>query len=150
MRLFNHKDAAVAAEFVGRDHKFVLNQVSAQSGTSYTDTGGDNFGVNSGAQQTTKIKLNGSNGRNTSLSDSDGHSWGSTRGWSVAENVGRSHTDARVYEFVVEPRALMGMPDTAFLLVDSTGPSRRVDLADADPEICLRDRVSLTPRAEPS
>jgi len=36
----------------------------------------------------------------------------------------------------------MGMPETAFLLVDSSGPERQVVMADANPGICLDSRAA--------
>ena len=50
-----------------------------------------------------------------------------------------------MYEFTVEPQEILGMPETLFILVDNSGHGRRVITADANPGICLRDRVSAIP-----
>ena len=67
------------------------------------------------------------------------------RNWSLADNLSNSSATSRVYEFTVDPQQILGMPETAFILVDNTGPGRRVVMADSHPGICLLDRVSLTP-----
>jgi hypothetical protein len=43
MKAYNHKDAGIAADFIGRNHKFVVSQVTRQVGKTFTDGGGDNF-----------------------------------------------------------------------------------------------------------
>ncbi|MFT4135608.1 MAG: hypothetical protein QM622_00015 [Microbacterium sp.] len=148
LRQDNHKDAQLAAEFVGRDHRFVLNQTSTQSGTTWSESGGDSFGASTNDGFSARVRLSGVPGRNTGNSTGRGHNWGTNRGWSVAENAGSSESRARVYEFLVEPNTLMAMADTVFLLVDGSGGRRRVSLADADPEIAVRDRVSTVPWEE--
>jgi hypothetical protein len=159
MRMYNHRDANVAAEFVGRGHRFVLNQVTHQVGKTFSDTGGDSFAANTGGSASHKQSAIGGRGKSNELSDSRGHTWTGTRGWSSADNLGTSTSSSRssgdnlgtstsssrVYEFVVEPQTILGMPETAFILVDSTGPGRRVVLADANPGICLLDRVAAVP-----
>lgn len=145
MKMYNHRDANVAAEFVGRGHRFVLNQVTHQVGKTFSDTGGDSFAANTGGSASHKQSGTGGRGKRNELSDSRGHTWTGTRGWSSADNLGTSTSSSRVYEFVVEPQQILGMPETAFILVDSTGPGRRVVLADANPGICLLDRVAAVP-----
>ena len=51
-----------------------------------------------------------------------------------------------MYEFIVDPQEILGMPETAFILVDNSGQSRQVAMADANPGISLLDRVAVTPR----
>jgi hypothetical protein len=50
----------------------------------------------------------------------------------AADLVGRGHEPA------VEPRQVVDLPETAFILVEGSGPGRRVELADSDPALCLR------------
>lgn len=143
MKMYNHRDATIAAEFVGRGHKFVLNQVTRQVGKTFTDGGGDSFSVNSG-QGSTEQRASGAAGRSTGLSDSRGQAWTGVRNWSAADNISTSTGSSRVYEFVVEPGEILNMPETAFLLVDNSDQGRRVMMADANPGICLLDRVSTS------
>lgn len=142
LRQYNHKDATMAAEFIGRDHRFVLNQTTRQSGSTWGESGGDSFGTGTNEGRSQRAKLNQTPGRVTGTSWGSGSNWGTNRGWSLSDNTSASESRSRVYEFLVEPNALMDMPDTAFLLVDSTGSRRRVHLADADPTIAVRARVS--------
>lgn len=142
MKMYNHRDATVAAEFVGKGYKFVINQVTQQVGKTLTDGGGDSFAVNTGNSDSTK---QGRFRSTTDVSNSRGHAWTGTRNWSLADNIGSSTSSARVHEFVVDPQEILGMPETAFILVDNTHAGRRVALADANPGISLLPRVSPVP-----
>ncbi len=148
MKMYNHRDANLAAELIGRGHRFVVNQVTWQVGKAFTDGGGDSFGANTSQGTGSKQKRSGMPGRGQSLNDSRGHTWTGNRSWSTADNISTSNSSSRVYEFVVEPQELLGMPETAFILIDSSGRGRRVIMADANPGICLLDRVSRTPLPE--
>lgn len=141
MKMYNHRDAAIAAEFVGKGYKFVVNQVTRQVGKTFTDSGGDSFAANTGHSDSKKNRP----GAAPSLSDSRGHTWTGTRNWSLADNISTSTGSARVYEFIVDPQEILGMPETAFIMVDNSGQSRRVAMADANPGISLLDRVSASP-----
>ncbi|NBH03703.1 hypothetical protein, partial [Amycolatopsis sp. SID8362] len=145
MKMYNHRDATIAAEFIGKGHKFVVNQITRQLGSTFTDGGGDSFAANTGQSGQNKQRRSGTTGRPTGLSESRGHTWTGTRTWSAADNVSTSTGTGRVYEFTVEPAEILGMPETLFILVDNSGRGRRVLTADANPGICLRDRVSATP-----
>ncbi|GAA3431721.1 hypothetical protein [Kutzneria kofuensis] len=145
MKMYNHRDATIAAEFIGKGHKFVVNQITRQVGSTFTDGGGDSFAANTNQSGQNKQRRSGTVGRPTGLSESRGHTWTGTRNWSTADNVSTSTGSSRVYEFTVEPAEIMGMPETLFILVDNSGHGRRVITADANPGICLRDRVSAIP-----
>jgi hypothetical protein len=145
MKAFNHKDAGIAADFIGRDHKFVVSQVTRQVGKTFTDGGGDNFAAATNRGTSAKGGLIRERGRNRDLTNSRGHTWTAARNWSTADNLSDSQTATRVYEFTVDPQQILGMPETAFILVDNTGSGRRVVMADCYPGICLLDRVALTP-----
>ena len=144
MKMYNHRDAAVAAELIGKGYKFVVNQVTRQAGKTFTDSGGDSFGANTGQSSGPKQRPFGS----PSLSDSRGHVWTGTRNWSSADNISSSTGSGRVYEFIVDPQEILGMPETAFILVDNSGQTRRVAMADANPGISLLDRVAANPREQ--
>ncbi|HEX7659778.1 MAG TPA: hypothetical protein VF444_09875 [Pseudonocardiaceae bacterium] len=145
LKQYNHRDASIAAEFIGKEHRFVISQLTRQVGSTFTDGGGDSFAANTGAGTESKQRRFGTRGRATGLSDSRGHAWTGTRNWSNADNVSSSTGSSRVYEFRVEPDQLLGMPETAFFLVDNTGQGRRVVLADCNPGLCQVDRVSSIP-----
>lgn len=140
MKMYNHRDASIAAEFVGKGHRFVVSQLTRQTGRSFTDGGGDSFSANTGHNDTQGQKRSSG-----SLSDSRGHTWTGTRNWSAADNLSTSTSSSRVYEFLVEPQEILGMPETAFLLVDNSGHGRQVVLADANPGISLLPRVATLP-----
>ncbi|ACQ79511.1 conserved hypothetical protein [Beutenbergia cavernae DSM 12333] len=149
MKTLNHRDAAIAAEFVGRGHKFVVSQVSRTVGTTFTDGGGDSLGSSMGESDSFKLRSSGRPSRKANQhSTNRGRTWTDTRSWSSADNSSLSSTTSRVYEFDVEPTQMMALPETAFILVDATGDGRRVVLADANPVIALLDRVSRTPLLE--
>jgi hypothetical protein len=140
MKMYNHRDASIAAEFIGKGHRFVLSQLTEQIGKSFTDGGSQSFAANTGSSAST-----GRRARNNQTTDSRGHTWTGTRTWSTADNVGTSKNYSRVHEFEIEPQRLLSLPETAFVLVDNTGTGRRVLLADCNPGIVLRPRVSPTP-----
>jgi hypothetical protein len=139
MKMYNHRDAAAAADFVGRGYKFVVSQVSYQVGKTFTDGGGDSFGATT-SEGTSSGPGSGQKGRG--LTDNRSHAWTGTRSWSVGDNVSDSRTLSRVHELTVDPEQILGLPETAFVLVDNAGPGRRVTLADCNPGICLLDRIA--------
>jgi len=145
MNMYNHHDATIAAEFIGKGYTFVLNQVTRQVGRTFNDGGGDTYSTNSSIGTSSKAKRSGARGRNTGISDSRGSAWSAVRNWSTADNISTSTASSRVYEFTVEPSELLGMPETSFLLVYNSGDGRRVLMADANPAICLSPRLSETP-----
>ncbi|MFC7619033.1 hypothetical protein [Microlunatus sp. GCM10028923] len=145
MKLYNHREANLAAEFIGKGHRFVVNQVTRQVGTTLTEGGGDSFAANTSQASGRKQSRSGVPGRRQNLSDTRGHAWTGTRNWTMADNLGTSTSTSRVYEFAVEPTEILDLPETAFILVDNTGPARQVTFADSNPGICMLDRVSDTP-----
>lgn len=147
MKMYNHRDAAMAADFIGREHKFVVSQVTAQLGRSFADGGGDNFSAASNQSTNSKSGLLRETGRRGGVGESRGHTWTGARTWTATQNTSDSTATSRVYEFAVEPQQILGMPETAFIMVDNTGAARRVVMADSFPGICLFDGVSPTPAA---
>ena len=57
MKMYNHRDANVAADFIGRGYKFVVSQLTAQTGKTYTDGGGDNLSAASNQSTNNKAGL---------------------------------------------------------------------------------------------
>ena len=127
MRLGNHTEAQQAADYIGRQHTFVLSQLTATLGGSQTHT----TTHTEGQTVTDTINVGWNTGWNTSSSSSgqgSGASYGDSRGrqrsqgrsisrtWSTALSWadGTSWSDAaanqRVYEYAVEPAVLQNLP----------------------------------------
>ncbi|MFB7900522.1 hypothetical protein ACFC1B_29915, partial [Streptomyces xiamenensis] len=152
MRLGNPRDATLAAEFVGREHKFVFNQVTESVGRTFTE--------GTSTSESTAESVGGSRGTGSSSgirsswsrTSSRMSTWGRTQthgtgtSSSVADSKTRGTTESRVYEFAVEPTVVQGLPTTAFFLVEADGRSgRRVVLGDCNPGIALLDKVAEEP-----
>ncbi|WP_224401258.1 hypothetical protein [Pseudonocardia sp. ICBG1034] len=155
MRLGNGREAATAAEFVGRGFSFQLSQLSRQHGrnettgtnSSTTHTTGGSESVTEGGSQTA-----GRSGRNWSESASESWSKTVTDTWSAAQSTGKSfsqgwsETDGSVvqrsYEFRVEPTQIQTLEPTTFLVVDSGPEGRRVRMADCFPGAVFVPRIS--------
>ncbi|MEU5692780.1 hypothetical protein [Actinosynnema sp. NPDC020468] len=167
MRLGNAQDAGAAAEFIGRGHKFVLSQITAQVGTAVskgtTDTDGTSEGtsVTEGVSTTKGRSWNkdvaswfaqsvggsDSTTKSTSFTESLTRNWSTSVTESTTESVNHGTTQARVYEFAVEPTTVQSLPVTAFVLVENPPSGRRVVIGDCNPGITLLDRVALSPRS---
>lgn len=150
MRLGNAQEAAKAAEFIGRGHKFVLSQLTDQIGRTFTEGTAESFGIQYGTADTTGTTDTGAKHQGTSKSttQSRSHTWQSTVNQSIADSATIGTTNARVYEFAVEPTTIQGLPPTAYLLVESGASGRRVVMADCNPGIALLDKVSAVPRGQ--
>ncbi|WP_433194477.1 hypothetical protein ACQP1G_37865 [Nocardia sp. CA-107356] len=144
MRLGHAGEAAAAADFVGRGHRFVLSQLTEQIGRSFTDGLSDT----AGDSVTSTVTANSSP---TSTGSSDSRSramtWSQTTSWSFSQNSSTAQTWARAYEYVVEPTVFQSLPATAFVWVEAGGRGRRVVAGDCNPGIALLDRVARSPRS---
>lgn len=157
MRLGNAREATTAAEFVGRDHTFVLSQLTQQVGATFTEGVAASRGVTTGESQNSSISLSdghfgkvsvpfASASRSMSVNTSRSDTWQNTVNQSVAESTTTGRTVSRVYEFTVEPTTVQSLPATAFVLVEVGPRGRRVALGDCNPGIALLDRVASAPR----
>jgi hypothetical protein len=128
MRLGHHGEAEQAAAYIGRQHKFVLSQLTATLGgnESHTRTDTEAYGVTDSVAS-----------RNWSVAQS----WATGTNWSTATAA------QRVYEFAVEPAVLQGLPDHALLLTvpGRAGPDLRA--VECDPAIVTLPGVSTRPLA---
>ena len=146
MRLGNHQEAAQAAEFVGRGHKFVLSELTRSLGGEETHTLADTVG-----ESETKGGEKGSRTAGRHLRRFTSTNWSKTRNWSQTESTaqGTNWSDAaavqRVYEYVLEPRVLQDLPEYAMILVKSEGRGSVVQAVEVDPAIVTLPRVSMTP-----
>ena len=152
MRLGNAREAASAAEHIGREHRFVLHQLTRSSGESVThsssDSQADTQGQGEQSSDTTMLRMlplpvSRSRGYQTSRS----RTWGRSRSLATGSSVTESPSYRRVHELVVEPHLLQSLPETAFLLVepDAGRPGPRVRLGDCNPDILTLPKVAATP-----
>ena len=162
MRLGNHDEAARAADFIGRQHRFVLTQLTASIGgdethtTEVSESEGASDGINPGSAAgwlmglaaggpaglagLVGLRRAGRAMRTTSRTWSTAHSHAVGGNWSDAASA------QRVYEYAVEPTTLQHLPDYAMLLV-TAGPGGQPWLAavECNPEIVTLPRVSTDP-----
>ncbi|MGE5289902.1 MAG: hypothetical protein ACM3ML_22490 [Micromonosporaceae bacterium] len=172
MRLGNPEEAARAAAFIGREHKFVLSQVTASVGGSETHTAevsespdetdtinpGTGAGWLKGLGAAGLAGLGGAAGL-ALLRGAGGAAGGKRatgRTWSAAyarateTNWSEAQAAQRVYEYAVEPTTLQHLPDYAMLLVTSRrGGGHSVAAVECNPEIVTLPRVSTDPLPEP-
>ncbi|MBF6332351.1 hypothetical protein [Nocardia transvalensis] len=143
MRLGNAAEAAAAAEFIGRNHKFVLSQLTEQVGHTFTHGTSSTTG-----ESLSNTATQGYSGTffdqmpNSSRSVSRAQNWSETLSKSQADSTSTGQTLGRVYEYAIEPTTLQGLPPTAFILVENGRAGRRVVAADCNPGITLLDRVA--------
>ena len=119
MRMSNHEDAKVAAEFIGRGHSFQVNQVTDQRGTSDSTGDGRNWGIDH------------------SRSENSSQSWSEST----------STSSSRVYEYLVEPAQIQGLSATGVIMVEHGTQGPHVVIGDCNPEIVLMPRVAYTPQS---
>ena len=149
MRLGNHQEAAQAAEFVGRGHKFVLSQLTRSLGGEETHTLAETEG-----ESETKGGSKGERASRHGLRRYTSTNWSKTRNWSQTESTanGTNWSDSaaveRVYEYVLEPRVLQDLPEYAMILVKNEGRGSVVQAVEVDPAIVTLPRVSMTPVAQ--
>lgn len=163
MQLGNGDEAANAAEFIGRGHKFELSQLTLQVGRTLTHGTSSTEGGSVGTQRSRGYTYGGSSGYSSGPnggSSNSGSSWSTTntttqsreQNWSdtvsqsEADSQNRGVTAARVYEFEVEPTALQGLAPTAYVMVENGVSGRRVLTGDCNPGTVLLDRVADRPR----
>jgi hypothetical protein len=145
MRLANHQEAAQAAEFIGRHHKFMLSELTRALGGNETHSIADQEGYSVGESHGTGVTTGPGGGGQRS------RSWSRTRNWSqtVSRATGTNWNDAaaaqRVYEFAVEPRVLQDLPDYALLLVKRDGRGSVVQAVECDPAIVTLPRTTMDP-----
>jgi hypothetical protein len=155
MRLRNADEAGRAADFIGRQHRFVLSGLTRTLGGSSTQTDGTGT---SEAVATSTSRGFARAGRIDRLIDhsqawtrSEGSTSGITRSTSTqtATATGTTYSDAtsmqRVYEYAVEPAVLQGLPEQALLLVDHGPHGAVVQALDCNPAIVTLPSVNMVP-----
>ncbi len=146
MRLGHHAEAEQAAQYLGRQHKFVLSQRTATHGGSESLTSSDSYGRGDGDNSSVswpEFSLgpgSRSGGRSTSRNWTAGSSWADGTNWSDATSV------QRVYEYAVEPAVLQNLPDHALLLAARGPACRRLRAVECDPAISALAGLVPQPR----
>lgn len=127
LALPNPKEAQEAVAFIGSEHRFVLSQHTRGVSDSVTRTWGQDMGQNWSPT-----------GGGGSFSESFSEALGRSEEYSEA--------DQRVFEPIVEPNELMGLPATAMIYVEvRPNGARRVVVVDFNPQIVLAQRVATRP-----
>lgn len=121
MRLGNQREAERAADFIGKDHRFVRSQITVSASTSINKQWGSTWGGLSSGE---------------SFSDA------------VAEQAGRSYTLARVHEHSVTAETIRGFTVTEVLLVDFVKGQRVLKSASCDPVLAFAPGASMLPLPE--
>jgi hypothetical protein len=157
MRLGNAQDAMAAAELIGRDHKFVLSQITRSVGTSFsraqsTSTGhsdsvGRSEGSSAGKSREAFAAMAGghSTTKQDSVTTSRAQTWQDTVSTTAGESDTIGASRSRVYEFQVEPVTIQSLPTTAFILVEHCPQGRRVVAGDCNPGIGLLAQSRFVP-----
>ncbi|HUA29351.1 MAG TPA: hypothetical protein VMC03_10740 [Streptosporangiaceae bacterium] len=156
MRLGNHVEADQAASYIGRQHRFVLSELTANLGGSQThtvtETEGHTDTIHVGWG--TGWRASGSRGEHRDRGRPGGRSvsrtWSTALSWAEGSNWGNAATSQRVHEYAVEPAVLQHLPDHAVLLV-TRGPAGPVlQSVECDPAIVTLPRVSAAPLPDPA
>ncbi|MCX4445514.1 hypothetical protein [Streptomyces sp. NBC_01789] len=145
MRMGNGEEAGAAAQFIGQEHKFIVNQLSRQTGETLTEGRDSSYGGQAGVSNadTFSFGQGGSRSSSTSLS----RSWQDSTNTSTARSTTTGENLSRIYEFTVEPTQLQALPVTGLILVETGPDGRRVVWGDCSPAINFLPRVSARPRA---
>ncbi|MES9511338.1 hypothetical protein ABWJ92_33895 [Streptomyces sp. NPDC000609] len=152
MRMGNGEEAKAAAQFIGQEHKFLVNQLTRQTGETLTEGRGSSYGYQRGVSDTDGFNrgggMSGSNwGSSRSFSTSLSRSWQDSTNTSTAQSTTTGENLSRVYEFAVEPTQLQALPVTGLVLVEAGPGGRRVVFGDCNPGINFLPRLSSRPRA---
>ncbi|MCJ0869053.1 hypothetical protein [Streptomyces sp. AP-93] len=152
MRMGNGEEAKAAAQFIGQDHKFLVNQLTRQVGETLTEGRGSSYSFQRGFSDSDSFNRGGGPGganwgSSSSVSTSLSRSWQDSTNTSTARSTTTGENLTRVYEFAVEPTQLQALPVTGLVLVEAGPGGRRVVFGDCSPGINFLPRLSTRPRA---
>jgi hypothetical protein len=159
MRLGHHVEADHAASYIGREHSFVLSELTANLGGSQTSTVTETEGqavtdsIHVGWR--TGWRAPGSRGaddppaRGRSRGRTVARNWSTALSWAEGSSWSNAATSRRVYEYAVEPAVLQHLPDHAVLLVTRGAAGPVLQPAECDPAIVTLPRVSAAPLPDP-
>ncbi|MER6531873.1 hypothetical protein [Streptomyces sp. NPDC001508] len=151
MRLGNGEEAKAAAQFIGQEHTFLVNQLTRQVGETLTEGRGTSSSYQRGVSDTSGFNRGGGSsggnwGSSNSFSTSLSRSWQDSINTSTARSTTTGENVSRVYEFTVEPTQLQALPMTGLVLVEAGPSGRRVVFGDCNPGINFLPRLSARPR----
>jgi hypothetical protein len=141
MRLGNHEEAERAANFIGREHKFVVSSLchSLNGGTTHSTGTNQSESDNSGDNRDARFLVwNPISGYTRSRS----RNWGQSHQYTHQSGWGQQTTEQRVYEHRVEARSLQDLPDYALLFVESTKDGPRLRAIECNPDILSLPRAT--------
>ncbi len=151
MRLPNAQEAGLAADFLGRSHRFRLSGRTRESSTSRTGTDGwtRTEGDTVSAGQTYPNGWFPRLDAGWTANDGRAFATSSATSWSTATTSASSSSESeqRVYEYEVEPTTLQHLPTTALATVAPGSPTPA--FADCDPAIALLPGVAAAPVPAP-
>ncbi|MGW3564929.1 hypothetical protein ACWDSL_13720 [Streptomyces sp. NPDC000941] len=152
MRMGNSEEAKAAAQFIGQEHTFLVNQLTRQIGETFTEGRGSSYSFQRGVSDTDGFNRGGGMsgitwGSSRSLSTSLSRSWQESTNTSTAHSTTNGENLSRVYEFAVEPTQLQALPVTGLVLVEAGPGGRRIVFGDCNPGINFLPRLSARPRA---
>jgi hypothetical protein len=158
MRLGNHNEADQAASYIGRQHRFVLSQLTANLGGSQThtvtETEGHTVSDTIHVGWSTGWRAPGGRGEPRERGRSGGRTvsrtWSTALSWAEGSNWSNAATSQRVHEYAVEPAALQHLPDHAVLLVTRGSAGPVLQSVECDPAIVTLPRVSAAPLPDPA
>jgi hypothetical protein len=150
LKLANHEDAKVAAEYLGREFTFVVNGYSIAEGQ--TDQWSESEGTNWGVSVSSSVSSSGSSsltGKALTMGNSfgrtvtSGFSSGGNRSTSQSVSTSRTVTGnvGRQHDYVLQPEVFQNLDSDVMLVVND----RTVVLANADPAIGVDPRTSAMP-----
>jgi hypothetical protein len=143
MRLGNAREAALAADHIGRGHRFVLAQLTDQIGRSFTEGQANSYGEQVGRSGTSSW---GSGHSSESTTSSYSSTWSNTVNVATTGSTTTGSTLQRVHEHTVEPTVLQSLATTAFILVGTGDGPGRVRPGDCNPGLALLPKVAAEPR----
>ena len=129
MRMDSAEDAKVAAEQIGPEHRFILNQLTETVGKSVPDIAGDAYPSIRGASDSRAA------GGDILAEGVDATSWGRTTSQAVGGSESISSTLQHSREISLDQRELQRLPASAFILSQHPPGGRQVVLGDANPAI---------------
>lgn len=133
MRLGNYEDATAAANFVGKQHVFVVSSITLQVGSQIGGSEGHGFNVNESTGSSQTFQNLGGDSESVNSSRSSGANFNYSRTWSDTTSYGETST--RSEEFVARAEDLQRIPTTGFLYVSAINGRQHVIFGDCYPEI---------------
>jgi hypothetical protein len=129
MRLGHHDDATTAANFIGKQHRFVVSSITLTVGTQFGGSDSHGFSVTDSSSYTSAPM-----GPDSSTSGrSTGSNFNYGRTWAETENYGETST--RSEEFVARAEDIQRIPTTGFIYVTAVNGRQHVIFGDCHPAI---------------